>query len=428
MGEASISGLPTVALATLGCKVNQAESEEIADSFAKAGFQRVEFGEKADVYVINTCTVTHIADRKSRQLVRQARCLNDRALVVATGCYAEVAPERIAELAHVDLVIGNGDKRRLVEAVLGACPDAQRAQALPPLRSRTRAFVKVQDGCDSFCTYCIVPHARGRQRSETPEKVVAVVRQRVGEGCREVVLTGVHVGAYGRDLAAASATRLPDPDPGKQWTAPAASGDPGEPEDLTPELLALWRAFPHRLCRHFHLPLQSGSDGVLRRMGRRYGAAAYRDLVRRVREAVPGAAITTDLMVGFPGETEDEFAESYRFVSGLGLAGAHVFRYSPRPGTAAARLAGRVAAPVAKQRSEEMLALATAMATRFRMAFVGQTLPVLYEEEVATPHGARWTGLTDNYIRVYVQSEEPLANQVRQTRLVGPALDGLAGL
>ncbi len=424
---------PKVALATLGCKVNQAETEAIAAGLARVGFRRVSFDERADVYVINTCTVTHVADRKSRNLIRQARRMNEQALVVATGCYVEVSSEQVRQLGGVDLVIGNKDKARLVQAILGACPVA--GQPVAAARSRTRSFLKVQDGCDNCCTYCIVPRARGRSRSEPLAEVLAAAQACVAEGCREIVLTGVHVGAYGRDRGAS------------RRAAEAASagladllrnllGQTGverlrlsslEPEDLGDELLALWREHPHRLCRHFHLPLQSGSDDVLRRMGRRYRSADYAALVERVREAVPEAAITTDLMVGFPGESEADYAASREFVGALRFAGLHVFRYSPRPGTAAARLPEQVPAAAAKRRSEEMLALAAAQGRAYRLGFLGRTLPVLFEGKVTTATGSYWTGLADNYVRVYVQSAENLANEIRPIRLHGEEADGLAG-
>ncbi len=426
---------PKVALATLGCKVNQAETEEIAAGLARAGFCRVDFGEPADIYVINTCTVTHVADRKSRNLIRQARRRNERALVVATGCYAEVAPEQIGRLGGVDLVVGNRDKAHLVELIRDACPTAGRP--VPAARSRTRAFLKVQDGCDNFCTYCIVPRARGRSRSEPLAAVVAAAQARLAEGCREIVLTGVHVGAYGRDRAGKPRQRNGGPESvGLADLLRALLTQTGverirlsslEPEDLGDELLALWREHPDRLCRHFHLPLQSGSDDVLRRMGRRYQTADYAALVERVRAAVPDVAVTTDLMVGFPGEGEAEHRASYEFVRAMRFAGVHVFRYSPRPGTPAARLPEQVPAAVAKARSEEMLALAAAQARDFRARLVGRTLPVLFEEKVTLATGSWWTGLTDNYVRVYAPSAAELANEIRLARLCGVEQDGLVG-
>jgi threonylcarbamoyladenosine tRNA methylthiotransferase MtaB len=294
-------------------------------------------------------------------------------------------------------------------------------------KGRTRAFVKVQSGCDNFCTYCIVPRARGRQRSESVASVLATVAERVAEGHREVVLTGVHVGAYGRDFG--DGTNLAGLLRGilAGTAVERVRLSSLEPEDLTSEMLALWREGGGRLCRHFHLPLQSGCDTVLKRMGRRYRTADFAGLVDAVRREVPGAAITTDLMVGFPGETESEYAESRDFARSMAFAGIHVFKYSPRPGTPAARLPGRVAAPVAKARSDEMMALAAEGSAQFRRGFLGEQLDVLFEDEVSLNGRKYWSGLSDNYVRVYVQSERTLANEMVATRVVEPKADGLTG-
>ena len=417
-----------MALATLGCKVNQAETEDLAARFARSGFLRVDFHDRADVYVLNTCAVTHIADRKSRLLLRQARRANPDALVVATGCYAQVSPEAVAELG-VDLVVGNPDKARLVELALaarpvGACPP------LTPTRARTRAFLKVQDGCDNHCTYCLVPTARGPQRSEPLAAVLAEARARAAEGYHELVLTGVHVGAYGRDLpfdgdgrplnlAGLLRRLLAETDLDRIRLSSI------EPEDVTPELLSLWPGSRGRLCRHFHLPLQSGSDSVLKRMGRRYSATEYAGLVDRIRQAAPGAAISGDVIVGFPGESEREHEESLAFVRSVGFAGLHVFKYSPRSGTPAARLPGRVPPAIAKQRSEAMQAAAALSAARFRDSFLGERLDVLYEGRV--PRNGLWTGLTDNYIRVYVRGGDEVGGGVWPTRLRVLREDGVLG-
>lgn len=417
-----------MALATLGCKVNQAETEALAADFARAGFRRVEFRQPADVYVLNTCTVTHIADRKSRLLLRQARRANPTALVVATGCYAQVAAEAVAEL-NVDLVVGNPDKPRLVERVLEARP-AMAGPPLVPSRGRTRAFLKVQDGCDNHCTYCIVPRARGRQHSERPDVVVSVARAQASVGCHELVLTGVHVGAYGRDLPAE-----PDGSPHNlagllrcllaETTMERIRLSSIEPEDVTSELLSLWPRSRKRLCRHFHLPLQSGCDSVLQRMGRRYRAADYAALVEHIRQVVPGAAITGDVIVAFPGENEYEHAASLDFVRSVDFAGLHVFKYSPRAGTPAARLPARVPPAVAKERSESMMAAVTESAVRFRESLLGERLDVLYEERGNTD--GLWTGLTDNYVRVYARGGDDVGDRLRATCLRDLYSDGVRG-
>lgn len=415
--------IPTVALFTLGCKVNQAETEDLAVAFARAGCRRVDFPAPADIYVLNTCTVTHVADRKSRALLRQARRLSPEAMVVATGCYAQVAPEAVAALG-VDLVVGNTDKHRLVELTLAGRSFAC-GESLLVERPRTRAFLKVQDGCDNHCTYCIVPRARGAQRSEPLASVLTRARQHEAEGCRELVLTGVHVGAYGRDCPAVGQER-----PDLALLLRRLLDETGlerirlssiEPEDLTDDLLALWPRSGGRLCRHFHLPLQSGSDAVLRRMGRRYRAADFASRVSSVRAAAPGAAITGDVMAGFPGETADQHEESLAFIQAIGFAGLHVFKYSPRPGTPAARYPGQVAPSLAKRRSEDLQAAGAESAARFQGALAGESLPVLFEES----SGGYWTGLTDNYVRVYLPSREDLHNRLLVVRLVAPYGEGL---
>ncbi|MHB1132523.1 MAG: tRNA (N(6)-L-threonylcarbamoyladenosine(37)-C(2))-methylthiotransferase MtaB [Chloroflexota bacterium] len=413
---------PTVALATLGCKVNQAETDDLAAAFARAGFSRADFRKAADVYVLNTCTVTHIADRKSRALLRQARRLSPAALLVATGCYASVSPAQVAELG-VDLIVPNADKARLVELVLAAGSFSPCAAGVAG-PGRTRAYLKVQDGCDNRCTYCIVPRARGRQRSEPLAALLDAARARAAAGYQELVLTGVHVGAYGRGVENAGVTlagllrQLLD-----ATDLPRLRLSSIEPEDVTPELLALWSASGGRLCRHFHLPLQSGCEATLRRMGRRYRAAAYADLVADIRRTVPGVAITADIMAGFPGEDEAEFAESLAFARAVGFAGLHVFKYSPRPGTPAARYAGQVPPAVARARSEALQAVGASSAATFRESLRDQTLSVLFEER----QGRHNTGLTDNYVRVYVAGEDNLENLVCATRLLAPHEDGLLG-
>ncbi|MHB9092954.1 MAG: tRNA (N(6)-L-threonylcarbamoyladenosine(37)-C(2))-methylthiotransferase MtaB [Chloroflexota bacterium] len=418
-------------MATLGCKVNQAETETVAAGLARAGFRRVEFGEVADVYVINTCTVTHIADRKSRQLVRQARRLNVQALVVATGCYAEVAAEELAAVGGVDMVVGNTEKHRLAELIAGACPEVSARLPVPgQVGGRTRAFVKVQSGCDNHCTYCIVPRARGPQRSEPADAVLASAAGHVVDGYREIVLTGVHVGAYGRDFAATVSDQSLLPGLLRRLLVETQVErlrlSSLEPDDLSPELIALWPAFGERLCRHFHLPLQSGSDTVLRRMGRRYTTSDYARLVEELRQRVSGVAVTADIMVGFPGETDEEHRQSRDFARAIAFAGLHVFKYSPRPGTPATRLPGRVSPSVARERSAELIAGGQVSAAAFRRGFVGQQLSVLFESEEGAGESRRWTGLSDNYVRAYAASAQDLHNQLRAVRVVGEREDGLA--
>ncbi|MBN1139607.1 MAG: tRNA (N(6)-L-threonylcarbamoyladenosine(37)-C(2))-methylthiotransferase MtaB [Anaerolineae bacterium] len=420
-------------LDSLGCKLNQAEMEELAVALACQGHELAASAAEADVCVLNTCAVTHVAAQKSRQALRRLNRDNPAARIIATGCYAELSPNLLAGLPGVEQVVGNAAKAGI--AALLAPAAAEGAPGVwPPLpRRRTRALVKVQDGCDNACTYCITRLARGPQRSRPPEHVIADVRRRVEAGYREVVLTGVHVGAYGRDRDAAGSLDL--------WAlvgrilAETAVErlrlSSIEPWDLPEEAFALWSdarlGVRPRLCRHLHLPLQSGCDATLRRMARRYTTARFERLVRAARAAIPGLAVTTDLIAGFPGETEEEFAASLAFVERMAFAGAHVFPYSMRPGTAAAQMQGQVPAHVAAGRAQAMRAVAARAALEFRQHFLGQTLPVLWESARQAAQGQVWSGLTDNYLRVHAVHDGNLANQIRAARLVRVQNSGLWG-
>ncbi len=406
----------TVALETLGCKLNQAESESVARQLAAAGYRIVHPSDGADIYILNTCTVTHVADRKSRHLLRLARRRNPGALIIAIGCYVERAPEELAGMEGVDIVLGNEEKARLVQVLSrgGAVNIAPAIDPSPMLR--TRSMVKIQEGCNQFCSYCIVPLVRGRERSLPPEQIVDEVNARVALGYREVVLTGTQIGAYSPSLELVLRRVLAESDVARLRLSSL------QPQDLSPQLIALWA--DGRLCRHLHLPLQSGSDRVLGRMRRRYSATDYQRAVAKVREAMPDTAITTDIMVGFPGESEEEFEQSYRFCQRMGFANIHVFPYSERPGTIAAQMPGKVAEEVKKERSARMLELARESALRFRRQFLGQTMAVLWEKETAE---GVWSGLTDNYIRVFTKSTQKLKNRLMEAKITGWRNGGLWG-
>lgn len=412
----------TVALTTLGCKVNQADSDEWIRQFGDLGYEIVDFGEVADAYVVNTCTVTHIADRKSRQFLRQARRLNPAALVVATGCYAAVSPDEVARMIEVDLVVGDRDKPRLVERVHAALegddeqPLEGLAGGLRIFGARHRAFVKIADGCDKFCAFCIVPYARGRARSSEPDNLIERVRSLIAAGYREIVLTAVHMGSYGQDLEPATTLRDLVRRVLDETTVERLRLSSIEPEDFDPGILELWQ--DPRLCRHFHLALDSGCDSTLQRMRRRYLSTDYRQLVANIRRTISDVAITTDIMVGFPGETEEEFAESYRFVAEQEFAGIHVFPYSVRRRTAASKFPNQVVPEIKRNRTEIMLDLAAQSARRFRSGFIGRVMPVLYEGEThVADRTIAWEGLTDNYVRVRALSDVALSNQIIETRL-----------
>jgi threonylcarbamoyladenosine tRNA methylthiotransferase MtaB len=400
--------VPRIALDTVGCKLNQAETQLLSRQFARAGYRLVSPDDGADVYVLNTCTVTHVADGKCRRLLKSARRRNPGALVVAIGCYAQRARHELSKIKGVDLVLDNGQKLdllpRLEESGRLVRPGAVSARD----DFRTRAFIKVQDGCDNFCSYCIVPLVRGGEKSLPLKQVVDEVKNRIADGYKEVVLTGTEIGSYndkGTGLVGLLRRILEETGVARLRLSSL------QPQEITPELIGLWQG--ERLCRHFHLSLQSGSDAVLKRMKRRYTTADYKRAVDLIRKAVPGAAVTTDVIVGFPGETEAEFKESYDFARQMNFARIHVFSYSPRPGTRAAGMPRPVDDRLKRERSRKMLALGRACIRNFRKGFLGKTLMVLWEKET----GGVWSGLTDNYIRAYTTSDRDLTNQLLPVKL-----------
>lgn len=423
---------PRVAFTTLGCKVNQSETEQMSRQFAAAGYECVPFEAVADVYVVNTCTVTHVADRKSRHILNAAERANPNALVVATGCYASIVGNALE--GDRRLVVRNRDKDRLVTLVEGRLrasldrppghPEVDKyvdpaATVALHATDRARATVKAQDGCDSHCTYCIIPRARGRSRSLSPLQVVERVRVLVAEGHGEVVITGVDLGSYGEDD--------PDlPDLGglvrlllDETEVPRIRISSLEPGDFDPAWLTLWQ--DPRLCRHLHVPLQAGSAGVLSRMERKYSPGEFAEMIWTCREAVPHVTITTDVMVGFPGETEAEFREGYEFIRHMKFDGMHVFKYSQRSGTRAARMTDQVFEDVKANRSQLLREEASAGLQRLLKRHEGMQAVVVWESE----REGMWRGLTDTNVRVYGTPSGARANSVDRVRLGGPFRDGL---
>ncbi len=428
----------TFSVQTLGCKVNQADSEAIAAELIARGLRPAPDSAGADVVVVNTCTVTHLGDRSSRQLLSQARRGAPAALLVATGCYAQVAPQAVAALPGVDLVVPNTAKETIATTILAQL-DAPARPALPlpvlpvadpddrllaEIVGKTRVQVKVQDGCDNRCTYCIVPTARGASRSRPIRDIVAFVQRKAAAGMQEVVLTGIHLGDYhptpDTDLGDLIAALL------AATTIPRIRVSSLEPEDFRLDWLDHW-ADP-RMCRHLHLPLQSGSDAVLRRMARRYTSARYRAIATAAYAAIPDLALTTDIIAGFPGETVDDAARTLALAEELHFAKMHVFRFSPRAGTAAARMRPLVAEPVKRVRSEALLALNDTLAHAFRARHVGRRVCVLWESR--KPWG--WEGLTDNYLRVElrddaVPADRDLHNCCTEVTITGCRADAVIG-
>ncbi len=471
----------TFAVTTLGCKVNQADSETISDQMSAAGFEQRDFSERADIYIVNTCTVTHLGDRSSRQLIAQAQRRHPDSLLVVTGCYAELNPQAVAALPGVDLVIGNTGKDTLIQAIKERMDDQEQVPAtltlpssptrtLPVLPldtqhigsdgtlafqaaeeepepdnpslsanstqaaeqaqnrifSRTRVQMKVQDGCDNRCTYCIVPYVRGKSRSRSVASVVEQVQRKARAGYQEIVLTGIHLGDYHPDdeeqldLGDLISSLLHDTE------IPRIRVSSLEPEDFRLEWLELWQ--DPRMCRHFHLPMQSGSDAILRRMARRYNSERYRTIITTAKQLIPGVAISTDIITGFPGETDEDFEQTYQLASELEFAKAHVFRFSPRQGTPAVRMRGQIKDEVKKARSQRLLTLNDAHGRLFREQFLGEEVSVLVEQS----KNGYWEGLTDNYIRVEVHNLPEHAHDWQHTivkaRLSHLIDDGVYGI
>jgi len=417
-------------LDTIGCRLNQSELETYARQFRAAGHTLVAAPEEADLVVVNTCAVTAAAASDSRQKIRQAGRAGANEIVV-TGCWSTLNPQVAAELPLVSRVVPNAHKDRLVPDLLQLPVESFELEPvvrepIPGARLRTRAFIKVQDGCDNRCTFCVTTVARGAGRSRLRREVLADVKAALNGETQEVVLTGVHLGSWGRDLYPQSNLRALVSAVLSETDAPRVRLSSLEPWDLDPEFFTLWE--DRRLCRHLHLPLQSGCAATLRRMARKTTPQAFAELVAAARAAVPGIAITTDVIVGFPGESEAEFAASLDFVRAMRFAGGHVFTYSARPGTAAASMPGQVPHAVRKARNAQMRAVLAEGAQSYQADFLGRVLPVLWE--TATAVGAEnWllSGLTDNYLRVNVQAPRDLWNRITPVRLVGVGAKGLRG-
>ena len=430
-----MTNVRTVAFMTLGCKVNQYETETMEGLFRQAGYRVVPFTESADVYIVNTCSVTMLGEKKSRQLVRRAQRQNEAALIAVTGCYAQLAPDVVGTLPGVRLIVGTQDRGRIVELVeeaaagsevlrdVGDIMAADTFEDIPLFAApeRTRAFLKIQEGCQNFCTFCIIPYTRGPLRSRALASVRREAEKLVAAGFREIVLTGIHLGAYGRDLTGtvtlADAARTVLEIDGLQRLRLGSL----ESVELTPALFTLLRD-DRRFARHLHLPLQAGSDAVLQEMHRFYDTAGYERLLTRIREEVPGIAISTDIIVGFPGETEAMFQESLAFVRRQEFARVHVFPYSRRPATPAAARSDQVPHPVRRERVKMMQALADEMATDYHGKFIGTIVPVLFE----TQHEGVADGLTDTYIRVYTKGPVKVG-EITAMRLLRLYQDGLWG-
>ena len=410
----------------LGCKVNQYESEAIAELFAEKGYEIVGIDEEADVYVINTCTVTNFGDKKSRQLIRKVKRQNENAIVAVVGCYAQTAPKELMEIAGVNLVIGTKDRAQIVEmveqydranGVENHVSDIMKERVFEPLSiqklaNRTRAYLKIQDGCSQYCSYCIIPYARGPIRSREPQEVVAEVKRLAENGFKEVVLTGIHVASYGKDRRDTSLLDILKQVHEVEGIERIRFSSI-EPNVVTEEFAQTMAALP-KVCDHFHLSLQSGCDKTLKEMNRKYDTEKYRQAVATLRKYLPKVALTTDIIVGFPGETEEDFRESYAFAEEIGFAKIHVFPYSPKRGTPAAARKDQLLNAVKAERSHTLIQLSDKMAADFLADAVWTDAEVLYERAVGE---GIYEGHTTNYMKVHGRSEVDLTNRICKTHI-----------
>jgi threonylcarbamoyladenosine tRNA methylthiotransferase MtaB len=411
--------MPKVALATLGCKVNQYETQVLRERLVQAGFRGVPFEEKADFYIINTCSVTERADHKSEELIKAARKNGSNARLIVTGCYAEAEKAKLRKrLPQIDLVVGNEEKLRIPRIITEPHKNLTRTKPLiQTFHAHNRAFVKIEDGCNQFCSYCRVPYVRGDKiRSRPPHEILKEVESLILNGFKEIVLVGVNLALYGRDLdpPIGLVDLLKDMQYFEKTVRVRLSSL--EPHLLPSGLIDLMSN--HRLiCAHLHLSLQSGDPGILERMGRKYGPDQYRRWVERIKKMVPSVAITTDVMVGFPGETQRQFLNTYHFVREIGFSRLHIFRFSPRIETRAYSMQPRVEEKIKKERSKRLRELGDSLAQSFASHFLGESLRVLVEEKV-DPKTGWFSGYTDNYIRVSFKGKNELKNKLVMVRLV----------
>ncbi len=424
------------ALHNLGCKVNAYETEAMQQMLEEAGYEIVPFTEKADVYVINTCSVTNIADRKSRQMLHRAKKLNPEAAVVAAGCYVQTKEDEAQKDSAVDILIGNNQKAQLIEKLDAFFSEKEKKQVsvldinhtsqpfeelgLTKTAEHTRAFIKVQDGCNQFCSYCIIPYARGRVRSRGLESVLKEVEELSKRGCKEVVLTGIHLSSYGVDCDDNLLHLIREVHKIKGIRRIRLGSL--EPRIVTREF-AKELASLEKICPHFHLSLQSGCDATLQRMNRKYTAAEYEEACDLLREYFAHPAITTDVIVGFPGETEKEFEVTEAFLNKIHFYEMHIFKYSKRQGTRAAVMENQIPEEVKTKRSERLISLARQMSKEFRDYYLGREEEVLFEESVLMDGKQMYVGYTREYVKVVTESEIPLDNVMLQGRIVGPVTE-----
>ncbi|MED3648179.1 tRNA (N(6)-L-threonylcarbamoyladenosine(37)-C(2))-methylthiotransferase MtaB [Halalkalibacterium halodurans] len=422
--------MATVAFQTLGCKVNHYETEAIWQLFKGEGYEKVDFEQMADVYVINTCTVTNTGDKKSRQVIRRAIRKNPDAVICVTGCYAQTSPAEVMAIPGVDIVVGTQDRKKMLEYIEQYKKERQPINGVgnimksrvyeeldvPAFTDRTRASLKIQEGCNNFCTFCIIPWARGLMRSRDPKEVIKQAEQLVQAGYKEIVLTGIHTGGYGEDLKDYSLARLLE-DLEQVNGLKRIRISSIEASQLTDEVIEVIDRST-KVVRHLHIPLQSGSDTVLKRMRRKYTMAFFAERLERLREALPGLAVTSDVIVGFPGETEAEFQETYDFIAKHKFSELHVFPYSKRTGTPAARMEDQVNEDVKNERVHRLIQLSDQLAKEYASQFEGEVLEMIPEErDKEEPSSGLYVGYTDNYLKVKIPATDEMIGKLVKVKI-----------
>ncbi|WP_055107410.1 tRNA (N(6)-L-threonylcarbamoyladenosine(37)-C(2))-methylthiotransferase MtaB [Paenibacillus ihumii] len=432
--------MPSVAFYTLGCKVNFYDTEAIWQLFKNEGYEQVDFEQTADVYLINTCTVTNTGDKKSRQIIRRAIRRNPEAIIAVTGCYAQTSPAEILDIPGVDLVIGTQDRDKIMPLIGQLQEQRQPINAVrnimktrdfeeldvPDFADRTRAFLKIQEGCNNFCTFCIIPWSRGLSRSRDPQSVVNQAKQLVAAGYKEIVLTGIHTGGYGDDL---ENYRLSD----LLWELDKVEGlervriSSIEASQIDEKMLEVLKG-SSKMCRHFHIPLQAGSNEVLKRMRRKYTIEEFEHKIKMIRAFMPDVAITTDIIVGFPGETDELFREGFEAIKRIGFSEMHVFPYSKRTGTPAARMEDQVDEEVKHARVHELIDLSETMQLAYAQKFVGQVLDVIPEKDEKGLSGEGCaTGFSDNYLQIRFAAPGDLTGKVCRVKLTEAGVNTCEG-
>lgn len=424
----------TVSFHTLGCKVNHYETEGIWRMFMEKGYERVDFEHDSDVYVINTCTVTNSGDKKSRQVIRRAIRKNPEAIVCVTGCYAQTSPGEIMEIPGVDVVVGTQDRKNIFKYIeehkktrlpVNGVSNIMKNRVfeemdVPEFTDRTRASLKIQEGCNNFCTFCIIPWSRGLLRSRDPESVIKQAQKLVDAGYKEIVLTGIHTAGYGEDMKDYNFAMLLRDLEEKVEGLKRIRISSIEASQITEEVIEVLDQ-SKKIVRHLHIPLQAGSDAVLSRMRRKYSTAFYKEKIARIREALPNLAITSDVIVGFPGETEEEFQETYDFIKEVGYAELHVFPFSRRTGTPAARMDNQVEDEVKEERVHRLIALSNQLAKEYASQYENEVLEVIPEETIVNEDQPELlVGYTDNYMKVQFEGTKDMVGKLIRVKITKP--------